>query len=242
MEPEIKQYNVYCDESSIENKENQYMIIGAIFLKRQKRDELKGKIKALLDQYNYRGEIKWTKLTKRLLPLYQDLIDLFFDYSDEDFKYHCIRINRNDVRYDLYHNNDQEEGFYKFYYQLLKNKFLNDCEYYVFLDYKPTKRKNRIKILEHYLKYRILSNYSNSKIRHIQAYQSKENYFIQLADLFSGAVGHSNNQKNGSAIKREFINYLSSRLDRRDLSYCTPPFEKKFNIFCIDLKGERNGF
>lgn len=228
-------YNIYCDESSIENKENRYMIIGALFMEREKRDELREKINNFKKEYNYKGEIKWNKISKKMLPFYKKIIDLFFDYPNEILQFHCIKIDRNQIKYDVYHHNNPEEGFYKFYYQLFKNKFKNNHEYYIFLDYKPTKLKDRVSILEYYLKYRIATQRPNAKIKHVQAYSSKENIFIQLADLFCGAVGHSNNIDNGSHFKKEIIEYLAKRLIKNDLKFCSLYSEKKFNIFCINL-------
>lgn len=227
-------YNIYCDESSIENVENPYMIIGALFMRRKLRDELKEKIKSLKEKYNYYGEIKWNKTTKSLLPFYKEVVDLFLSYDPDDLEFHCIKVERKKVNYKIYHNNDREEGFYKFYYHLLKNKFVGGCTYYIFLDYKPTKLKNRVYVLEYYLKYRV-SKHLNSVIKGVQAQQSNINPLIQLADLFTGAVNFDNNQKiQRSDSKKEFIKYLAGKLGKQNLKYCSFPSERKFNIFCID--------
>ncbi|MBU3925179.1 DUF3800 domain-containing protein [Patescibacteria group bacterium] len=229
-------YNIYCDESSIENCQNKYMIIGALFMKRELRDELKNKIKDLKKKYGYRGEIKWNKTSKKLLPLYKEIIDLFIDYGQDVLQYHCIKIDRFKIKYKIYHNNDIEEGFYKFYYQLLKNKFKDNCSYYLFLDYKPTKSKKRVVVLEHYLKYRI-SNYSNSKIKSVQAQHSDKNVLIQIADLFTGAVNFEVNSVDKiSESKKELIKYLAEKIKKENLQFCSTLSETKFNIFCIDLK------
>ncbi len=227
-------YNIYCDESSIENMENQYMVIGALFMRRELRDELKSKIKALKAKYNYRGEIKWNKTTKTLLPLYRDVVDLFLSYNPDDLEFHCIKADRQKIDYEIYHSNDKEEGFYKFYYQLLKNKFINGNTYYIFLDYKPTKLKNRVYVLEYYLKYRV-AKYLKAIIKSVQAQQSSQSELIQLADLFAGAVNFDNNQiAPQSESKKVFIEYLAAKLSKKNLKYCSLPSEKKFNIFCIE--------
>lgn len=229
-------YNIYCDESSIENQDNQFMLIGALFMERNKRNEIRDRIKNLRKKYNYYGEIKWNKTSTKLLKFYQEIIDLFFSYSANEFQFHCIKVDRLKVKYNIYHNNDKEEGFYKFYYQLLKNKFSKDCQYYIFLDYKPTGLKNRVKTLEHYLKYRI-ANYSKSKIKKIQEYPSQNNVFIQIADLFVGAVNHDNNISDSkSKAKQNFIQYLSAKAGKENLRFCSLPSEAKFNIFCINLE------
>jgi len=227
-------YNIYCDESSIENIKNPYMVIGALFMRRELRNEIKTKIKELKLKHNYRGELKWTKTTQRLLPLYKEVIDLFLDYQADDLEFHCIKVERVKVDFDLYHNRDQEEGFYKFYYQLLKNKFRRGYAYYIFLDYKPTKQKNRVYTLEYYLKYQI-SKFLDSIIKSVTAQSSKQNILIQLADIFTGAVNFDNNQTDPQSVtKKEFIAYLANKLGKDNLKYCSYPSGRKFNIFCIE--------
>ena len=43
----MEKYNIYLDESSIDNPKNDFIIIWWIFIKRRLRDELKNKIKEL---------------------------------------------------------------------------------------------------------------------------------------------------------------------------------------------------
>jgi len=227
-------YNIYCDESSIENIQNPYMVIGALFMRRELRDDIKTKIKALKAKHDYRGEIKWTKTTQRLLPLYKEVVDLFLEYGADDLEFHCIKVERVKVKYELYHNDDREEGFYKFYYQLLKNKFRQGHTYFIFLDYKPTKQKNRVYTLEYYLKYQI-SKFLDTVIRSVTAQPSDKNIMIQLADLFTGAVNFENNQTDPQSVnKKELVAYLASKLGKNNLKYCSYPSDRKFNIFCIE--------
>jgi hypothetical protein len=227
-------YNVYCDESSIENVENPFLVIGALYMRRELRDEIKAKLNELKSKHGYRGEIKWTKTTSRVLPLYQEAVDLFAGYAAEDLQFHCIKIERATIDYKLYHHGDREEGFYKFYYQLFKNKFKDGCSYFIYLDYKPTKLKNRVFVLEYYLKYRA-SKFSDSVIRCVQAQHSKQSLFIQLADLLTGAVNYDNNQnEQKSAPKKQLVEHLAKAINKENLKFCSLPSESKFNIFCID--------
>lgn len=227
-------YNIYCDESSVENVENPYMVIGALFMRRELRDELKKKINEIKIKYSYRGEIKWTKISSRFLPLYKEIIDLFMNYGEDDLEFYCIKVERTKVDYGLYHNNDREEGFYKFYYQLLKNKFRIGCTYYVYLDYKPTKMKNRVYVLEYYLKYKV-SKSMNSVIKGVQAQQSSQNVLIQIADFLTGAVNFDNNQTSpDSESKKEVIKYLVEKIKKDNLKFCSYLSDRKFNIFCIE--------
>ncbi|MFA7049847.1 MAG: DUF3800 domain-containing protein [Patescibacteria group bacterium] len=230
----MKEYNIYCDESSVENFSNPYIIIGGLFIPRKKRDHFKEIIKRIRDKYSYYGEIKWNKSSERNKLFYQDIIDLFI--NNDCIAFHCIKVDRCRINYGLYHNDDHEEGFYKFYYQLFKNKLENNNKYHVFLDYKPTKLKKRVYTLKHYLKFRA-SKYSNSQISCVQVQQSHQSIFIQIADLFTGMVNYDNNQKeNKCGPKSELIKYLTKKIHKENLKFCSKKSEKKFNIFCIELK------
>lgn len=231
-----KIYNIYCDESSVDNKSNHFMVIGGLFMMRNRRNEIRDKIKELKHKYKFNKEIKWSKVSMRDLKFYRKLIDLFFSYDFNDLAFHCIKVEKTKVKYDIYHNDDKEEGFYKFYYQLLKNKFKDNTEYYIFLDFKPTKTKKRVKALSYYLNYRILAGYNNSNIKKIQEYDSNNNVFIQLADFFTGVTNYaSNNLDKKNNCKADLQKYISSKLNRENLNFCSLPSENKFNIFCIEL-------
>ena len=79
-------------------------------------------------------------------------------------------------------DNDKELAFYKFYYLLLKKKLENHNDYYIFLDRKPTRDKNRARSLQSFLESHILFNCVNTHIKHFQAYDSAENKLIQLVN------------------------------------------------------------
>jgi hypothetical protein len=63
----MKKYNIYCDESSIDNPKNDFMVIGSIFIEREMRDELKDKIRKIREKHNYYAELKWSKFNKKIL-------------------------------------------------------------------------------------------------------------------------------------------------------------------------------
>lgn len=59
-------FEVYCDESRQDIPKNLkkitgYMLIGGIWIKAEKRNEIKNEIKILKDKYKFGGEIKWKK-------------------------------------------------------------------------------------------------------------------------------------------------------------------------------------
>lgn len=154
-------------------------------MKRSLRDEIKDKIFDLRKKHNFYPELKWTKTNKKNIGFIKDLIDIFFEYSDDDLQFHCIVVDKTLVAYDIFHSEDKELAFYKFAYQLLQNKFKNNSEYYMFLDYKENSNPDRIKDLSKFLSMVAEKKYTNTNIKHIQSYCSKDVQFIQLADFFT---------------------------------------------------------
>ena len=141
-------------------------------------------------------------------------------------------VARKDVNLEFYHENDQELGFYKFYYQLLHYWILDFNEYNIFCDYKKNRDRTRLKTLQRCLD----SSNLSSDIPVIQSVRSEESVLIQFADVLSGAVAAKFNQvsKTDSA-KSIIIKEIENRLNHKILP--TGPYEKKFNVFKIDLKG-----
>ena len=89
-----------------------------------------------------------------------------------------------------------------------------------------------------YLDSYIYFNCKNTEIKHIQAYESKENQFIQLADLFAWAIGYDKNKLGSSITKRELTKHIAKYLEKESLDFKSNRKEEKFNIFEIQLKSQ----
>lgn len=224
----LKSFNVYCDESSIDNIKSTMMVIGALFIKRELVPEARDKIKEIRNKYGVNGELKWVKTSKIILPFYKDLFDYLFSIDSSLITFRCIVVDKSQVDYKKYHQEDKELAFYKFYYQLLKRRLREDS-YHIFLDFRPSKNKNSVRRLG-----KFLEMFSHG-IKHIQAYPSHENVFIQIADILTGAVSFSRNTPNGSIAKQELVKIIAKSIGKKNLTFKSPFWEDRFNIFCIDL-------
>jgi hypothetical protein len=96
----------------------------------------------LKKKHNYNLEIKWRKVSPKTKSFYLDLANLFFSLNIQFFS---IIIDKSKIKLSTYHNSDEELAFYKYYYFLLKNRFKNESRYYLFLDQRIKKDKDRIK-------------------------------------------------------------------------------------------------
>lgn len=228
--PEVsqKEFNIYCDESSIDNPKSQMMVIGALFIERPLVPEIRRKIKEIRQKHGVNGELKWVKTSTKVLPFYEELFQYLFSIDGEKVTFRCIVVDKSQVNYEKYHQQDKELAFYKFYYQLLKRR-LKDNKNYILLDFRPSKNKNSVRRLGEFL-----TMFSRG-IEHIQAYQSHENVFIQIADVLSGAVSFSRNTPTGGVAKQKLSEIIAKSIGKKNLNFKSGFWEDKFNIFCIDL-------
>lgn len=238
--PEIaqsKEVNIYCDESSVDNPGLQYMTIGSLWISRNKVKEIKKKVKEIQNKHFLKGELKWIKTSKKSILFYTELFDLLFSYKD-DLEFKCIVIDKAKIDYDRFHNRDKDLAFYKFYYFLLKSKLESNHLHYLFLDFKPSANPRSVARLADFLTFSATNNSVNCGLKHVQAYSSAENIFIQIADVLTGAVAYSNNQVSTGA-KGELCSVIANSIGKSNLKFCSSLSDKKFNIFCIDLSRKK---
>ncbi|MGQ7161495.1 DUF3800 domain-containing protein [Corynebacterium diphtheriae] len=226
-----KEITVFCDESRPEalraaSITQRYLCIGSIWVDRERVREVNEEIRALQIKYSKMGEVKWGKVSPSSIQFNCELIDLFFD---ERFNLQFRAIVVDNQKVDLsYHNNDQELGFYKFYYQMLKHKLINGCSYRIYCDLKTNKMRGRASTLEHYLQ-----TYCLGSVEMVQLLPSNDLPLMQLTDLLLGAVSTKFNFRiPKSPAKNEVISTIERHIGH--LIQPTRKNEQKFNVFCIE--------
>lgn len=226
--------NVYCDETlpdlfTTKKPTTKRLLIGSLWIEEEIKEEIKQSIKHLREEYNCWGEIKWTKISPSKEDFYFKLIDLFFSYGDQ-MRFRCISVDPKQINWQM-HNGDKELGFYKFYFFVLDKWIVEFNSYNIFCDAKVNRDLTRLKTMQEILQ----SSNRLSNINRVQALPSKEVILIQLSDLFLGAASSKiNNVQQGSVSKQKFITHLQEHLGREIAP--TSPYERKFNIFNINLQ------
>jgi len=228
--------DVYCDEAypdlfSSQKGQGKYMVIGSLWLPSRFRDEYKKAIHDLRNRFRVGGEFKWTKVTPSRLDFYLSLISWFCEQST-DLRFRCIAVDSTQVDLLKFHENDQELGFYKFYYQMLHHWIYDLNTYSIFCDYKSNRRRDRLQVLAACLKRSNLS----ARILNVQAVRSNESVLLQAADVLVGTAAAKLNEciREGSA-KQHLLIHLEEKL--RCKIAPTVSSEKKFNVFKISLQG-----
>ena len=230
------EFDVYCDESrpdlfaSKRNETGCFMLIGSVWFPYEQREVFKAEIKELRRRHNAFGEVKWRAVAPSKLEFYLDLVDWFFG-NQLACRFRCIVVEADLVDLTKFHESDQELGFYKFYYQLLHHWILDFNQYRVFLDHKRNRDRDRLKVLRRCLAHTNIS----SNIERVQALDSRDSQFIQLADLLTGAVAARFHDATSSAARLAVIERIETRLGHPIRA--TARSESKFNVFKIDLGG-----
>lgn len=227
-------FDIYCDECfpdllTSKNPQAEFVIIGGLWIPRERRESLKQQIHDLRDTHKIGGEIKSRKVSPSRLSFYRELIDLYLN-KGHDVRFRAIAIDRKLIDLSKFHEDSAELSFYKFYYQLLHHWLLPNADYQVFCDYQTNQEPGRLHELRQVLKSaNPLTTFSS-----VQWVRSKESVLTQLSDVITGLVSaRLNETPQAGSAKSELLNYLESKLGRPIAG--TSVSEKKLNVFAIRL-------
>lgn len=191
----------------------------------------------------WQSEFKWERINQRTINLCKGFIDLFFD-NQKDVYYKSLVVDNHtvDKKWD-----DPETRFYKWFYHLLCFSFGKYVEFrnrfIVVLDNRETKYK--LPKLHEILNFGMCKEHScaPNRIRSLEVDDSKENQFIQIADVLSGAIGYELNnchkKKDASIYKKEMMVYIMERAGLKTFWKNTPPYAHSFSIWHLKLKKKK---
>lgn len=232
--------NIYCDESChLPNDKIDVMVLGAISCPSEEKEKVYSDIRKIKDKYGIKPELKWTKVSKPTLALYEELIDYFFNSDSLVFR-GIVAKDKHALDHATYNNNDHNLWYYKMYYYLLDWFCHPNNEYRIFIDTKDTRGGPRIKKLHEVLcnnKY----DYMQDLILDISQVNSERSDILQLTDIFTGVLSYSHRGLESSALKRKLINKVEEYVGNKILMG-TSPSEDKFNVFIWRPKKKRGAF
>lgn len=222
-------YKIFIDESChLENDHFPVMCIGYIKVPDFNYENIKNDIKTIKLKHNTPVEIKWSKVSNSRINLYKELIDYFFNSS---LQFRCILVKYKDyLDHHQFNQGSHDNFYYKLIYFLLKPNS-TDNDYKVFLDIKDTRGKSKLRKIDNVF---TTLYHGTSPFDHFQHIRSEDNLFIQLVDLFIGAISYKARKQHkreyASKVKLEIIKYLEIKSGYL-LNHGTEPWEEKFNIF-----------
>jgi hypothetical protein len=224
-------YNIYIDESChLEHDKSPVMCIGYTKVDSENYFKFKEEIKAIKLKFKNPTEIKWNNVSASRLPLYFALVDYFFE---NDIEFRCILVKyKLELNHEQYNKGSHDTFYYKLVYFLLKsptNPLTN--KYKVFIDVKDTRGRDYVTNIKKYLNIHSQENLPFNDFQHIHSHES---VFLQIADLFIGAITFKSRglveSANASESKIKLISYIESKLGN-PIDCGTEPTSIKFNVF-----------
>lgn len=222
-----RRFLLYCDENNTQSAH--YMLIGGLWIPQECKDGLSDRLAYVRRNFNMSAEFKWTKVSRSKLPAYYAWVDCFFDSPEVGFR--CIVIDTHLLDYRTFHKNDQELGFYKFYFQLISRNIEPGNLYWLYTDERNNRKRNRLEVLRIITNRYWLKKANTEPLRAIEPRRSHEEDLLQLADVLLGAVGYAWNSGRDSPAKMDLMSYIAKRLGWPSLRLATLPSVTRFNIW-----------
>ncbi|NRT12475.1 DUF3800 domain-containing protein [Flavobacterium sp. 14A] len=220
-----KTFNIYCDESThLQNDGMPFMMISYVSCAYPQLKIHKAYVQQLRAKHKFKGEIKWSAVSKSEYEFYADLIDYFFA---TDLMFRAVIVDKSKIdetRKDFTYN----DFYFRMYYQLIYHKLTPENTFNIYLDIKDTCSQTKLVRLQELLN-------SNNNIRNIQFIKSYESFLMQLCDLIMGAINYHLRSLNKVTAKNRLIEKIQSHT-KISLRESTPKSNDKFNLFYIDLK------
>ena len=242
-------FRIFSDESR-QNKER-YMILGAIIIPEK---EIK-MLNATMNQYRIEtkmpNELKWSKVNDKKLEEYKLLVDYFFALNNTNkIHFKSIIIDNNKIKNIKHSQENKEQSFYKFHYQLFFHKFGKIyfkmdkmVRFVIHPDYRDAHFS--LDILKRHLNGGMGRHFNDEVIApfvSIQPIDSKKSEIIQIVDLIIGAIGYEKNgyhlHSSSSKGKIELCKYIAYKAGIKNLSECTSFSAKRFEIWNIKFNKE----
>lgn len=196
--------NIYCDESChLEHDSQKVMVLGAISCPKTMVRATSIQIKKLLIKHNLdeHYEAKWVKVSKTKLDFYKDLILLFYENPNLNFR-SIIVPDKSRLKHEDFHQT-HDTFYYKMYYELLR-KFIGKNCYDIYLDIKDTNGNKKIEFLRNI----IIRKFPQCQNVKIQIVKSHEVRIMQITDVLIGAIAYINRDLSTSDPKLELIHFL----------------------------------
>lgn len=177
-------------------------------------EKLYSRIRNIRNKYNYREELKWANLDRKIRF---DVAREFFNiFLTEDVKFNCIILNKDKLDFKKHYNNDLYKVYRNFSIALLKLVISKNPEEVIILlmdDYFTPSRVG----FEQAIKKIINDHYKNFVIAGVCQIDSASSDLLQLADLILGTIVYDLKKRAGIIIrqntyKRKFLNFVYQKL------------------------------
>ena len=210
---DIKTSFCFLDETGLlYSARDKFFALGII--KSEKPQRLYNRIRKIRDKYNYREELKWANLDRKIRF---DVAREFFNvFLDEDVKFNSIILDKDELDFKKYYQNNMYRVYRSFSVVLLKLILGKDPKEITTLladDYFTPDNED----LEDAIKAFVNDHYKKFVVSGVCQINSKSSDLIQLTDLILGAIVYDLKKqvglvKNQNTYKRKFLNFTYQKL------------------------------
>lgn len=194
--PTFTDYDIFVDESS--QTGHRFIVIGALFCRADVTPKIEAYLEKTIAAHGGTSEMKWGKVTRRNLPLYEKVItDIFGAFRRNSLYFHCIVIDNNLVDHKRFNDGDPEIGFNKYLFTLLykfARKYRSNSRFYGYLDDRTTQHtpEHLREMLNARARRDLRLGYD--PFRRITFAQSHLNRMIQVTDVLTGCIAYDTNK------------------------------------------------
>jgi len=211
---DIKTCFCFLDETGlIHSEQDKFFALG--ILKCSEPQKLYNRIRKIRRYHRYNEELKWANLDRKIRF---DIAREFFNiFLQEDAKFNCIILNKTELDFNKYYNNNLYKVYRNFTITLLKLIIGKNPEEVVILladDYFTPDGTD----MEVTIKKFINNHYQRFVVAGACQINSKSSDLLQLTDLILGAILYDLKKKEGlitaqNTYKRKFLNFLYQKLN-----------------------------
>lgn len=218
-------YNLYCDESGIERKGGFYF--GGIHCSPERAKRLEAQIAAFRERTGCLREMKWTKVSAKMLPSYIEFTNIFFEDAYATFV--LTEVQKGDHWLSL--GRTEEERFFQAYFRFLSDSMWANARYKIYLDNQSCK-KYRWKSLHYVMNMPYIRHKTQKKIIALSAVDSHDQDLVQLVDVLLGALVSTAIAPAKTTLSEYVRKHLNAKtktgLARIKTSSWTPPQSLRF--------------
>jgi hypothetical protein len=211
---DIRSCFCFLDETGLlYNNRDKFFGLGIVKCSRPQK--LYRKIRKIRNKYNYREEMKWWNLDSRVRF---DVAREFFNvFMEEDAKFNCIILNKRELDFKKYFQNNLYKVYTSFSIALLKLVIGRSPQEVIILlsdDYFSPDGED----LETAIKAIVNDHYKKFVVAGACQIDSRSSDILQLTDLILGSIMYDLKKQNKLVInqnqfKRKFLNFLYQKLN-----------------------------
>lgn len=196
-------HDLFCDESGIDAGPRFHF--GAIRCSPARTHILTDRLFEVRETYGLRAEMKWTRVSRAMLPAYKAFVKVFLDCPYSRFRLHTVDRGSQWREFGW----DEDERFFKAYYVFLRLTMSLSCRYNIYVDDKPGKR-HRWSNVEFAINGAARRDYGLAKrqVRGLSPLDSKQCDLLQVTDIVLGALTSAAT----SPHKKELARFVNERI------------------------------